>query len=130
MTPIQKADLIQTLKKYRIVVMVGDGVNDTLALSKADISITLSSATDISVDISDVVILNNSLDGIKYSFEISKRTYRFIKQNLFISFIYNIITIPIAVAGYVVPLVAALSMSLSSLIVVANSFRIKNEKKG
>jgi Cu+-exporting ATPase len=130
MTPIQKADLIETLKQDGIVVMVGDGVNDTLALSKADISITLSSATDISVDISDVVILNNSLDGIKYSFEISKRTYRFIKQNLFISFIYNIITIPIAVAGYVVPLVAALSMSLSSLIVVANSFRIKNDKKG
>jgi len=109
--------------------MVGDGLNDSLALSKSDISIVLASGSDISVDLSDVVILNNALLGIVQCFYISNRTYKFIKQNLFISFVYNIITIPIAIAGYVVPLVAALSMSLSSLIVVANSMRIKKENK-
>jgi len=130
MNPIEKADLIVSLKdKGNTVVMVGDGLNDSLALSKADISIVLASGSDISVDLSDVVILNNALHGIQECFYISNRTYKFIKQNLFISFVYNIITIPIAIAGYVVPLVAALSMSLSSLIVVANSMRIKKENK-
>ena len=74
---------------------------------------------------SDVVILNNSLLGVKDSFRISRRTYKFIKQNLAISLVYNTITIPLAVAGFVIPLVAALSMSLSSLLVVGNSMRIK-----
>jgi Cu+-exporting ATPase len=72
-----------------------------------------------------VVILNDSLKGVKDSFLISRRTYKFIKQNLTLSLIYNILTIPIAIAGFVIPLVAALSMSLSSLIVVGNSMRIK-----
>jgi Cu+-exporting ATPase len=127
MNPIDKANLIESLQKDNTVIMVGDGINDTLALSKADISITLASGTDISVDISDIVILNNSLDGIIDSFKISKRTYSFIKQNLFISFVYNIITIPLAIAGYVVPIIAALSMSISSLLVVLNSIRIKKK---
>jgi len=73
--------------------------------------------------------LNNSLKSIEDSFLISKRTFKFIKQNLALSLIYNVITIPIAMAGYVIPLVAALSMSLSSLMVVGNSMRIKIKDK-
>ncbi|MCK5293405.1 MAG: cation-translocating P-type ATPase, partial [Arcobacteraceae bacterium] len=107
---------------------VGDGINDALALSRADISISMGSGADIAIAISDVVILNNSLKGLEKSFYISKRTYGFIKQNLLISLIYNVITIPIALAGFVIPLVAALSMSLSSLLVVGNSVRIKDKK--
>ncbi|MEA2050082.1 MAG: heavy metal translocating P-type ATPase [Campylobacterota bacterium] len=129
MKPIDKANFISELKNQnKIVIMAGDGVNDALALSRADISIAMGNGADISIAISDVVILNDNLDGLKKSFFISKRTYSFIKQNLTISLFYNIITIPIAIAGYVIPLVAALSMSLSSLLVVGNSVRIKKDK--
>ena len=126
LSPIDKSNYIDTLKREgRVVVMVGDGINDTLALSKANIAIAMGSGADVALAISDVVILNNSLHSIQDSFVISRRTFNFIKQNLVISLIYNLVTIPIAMAGYIVPFVAALSMSLSSLLVVGNSMRIK-----
>ncbi|MEA1914750.1 MAG: heavy metal translocating P-type ATPase [Campylobacterota bacterium] len=129
MTPLDKANYINQLKKNdKTVVMAGDGVNDALALSRSDVAIAMGNGADISIAISDVVILNDSLKGLQESFYISKRTFGFIKQNLSISLVYNIITIPIAMAGYVIPLVAALSMSLSSLLVVGNSMRIKKRK--
>jgi len=130
MSPLEKANKVTTLKEEgKTVVMVGDGINDTLALSKADIAIAMGSGADVALAMSDVVVLNNSLKGIKDSFVISRRTYKFIKQNLTISLVYNALTIPLAIAGYVMPLVAALSMSLSSLLVVGNSMRIKNIKE-
>jgi Cu+-exporting ATPase len=126
LTPENKADYIKLLKeKNDIVVMVGDGINDAPALAQADISISMGDGADISIGLSDIVILDNKLQGLIDCFIISKRTYSFIKQNLIISLVYNIITIPLAVFGYVIPLVAAFSMSLSSLIVVLNSLRIK-----
>ena len=126
MSPLDKAELLNSLKEEgKIVVMVGDGINDALALSKADVAIAMGSGADVALAMSDVVVLNDSLRGVKDSFVISRRTYKFIKQNLFLSLVYNVITIPLAMAGYVIPLVAALSMSLSSLIVVGNSMRIK-----
>ena len=125
-TPISKADFINKLKeKDKIVIMVGDGVNDSIALSNADVAIAMGTSADISMEVSDIVLLNSSLTSLKDAFTISKRTYKFIKQNLGISLLYNLITIPFAMFGYVIPLVAALSMSLSSLIVVLNSLRIK-----
>jgi len=129
MSPIAKADYIRSLRESdQKVVMVGDGVNDSLALSRADISIAMGNGADIAIAISDIVILNDQLSGITKSFYISKRTFRFIKQNLTISLVYNIVTIPIAMAGFIIPLVAALSMSLSSLLVVGNSLRINKKK--
>jgi Cu+-exporting ATPase len=128
MTPMDKASLVTSLKEEgKTVVMVGDGINDTLALSKADIAIVMGSGADVALAMSDVVVQNNALLGIRDSFVISRRSYKFIKQNLMISLVYNVITIPLAIAGYVMPLVAALSMSLSSLLVVANSMRIKQK---
>jgi len=112
------------------VVMIGDGINDTLALSRADIAIAMGSGADVALGVSDVVILNNSLKGVEDAFVISRRTYKFIKQNLMLSLVYNVLTIPLAMAGYVMPLVAALSMSLSSLLVVGNSMRIKMKNRG
>ena len=129
MSPINKADYINSLKQSgKTVVMVGDGINDSLALSRANISIAMGNGADIAIAVSDIVILNDKLSGISKSFYISKRTFRFIKQNLMISLIYNIVTIPIAMAGFIIPLVAALSMSLSSLLVVGNSLRIDKKK--
>ena len=126
LSPTDKANYISELKEQgKRVVMVGDGINDALALSKADVAIAMGNGADVALAVSDVVILNNSLKAIEESFMISRRTFQFIKQNLGLSLVYNILTIPIAMAGYVIPLVAALSMSLSSLLVVGNSMRIK-----
>lgn len=124
--PIEKAAYIKELKKEgKTVIMAGDGVNDSVALSSCDVGIAMGNGSDIAIMVSDIVLLDNSLKALKEAFIISKRTYKFIKQNLFISLVYNIITIPLAMFGLVIPLVAALSMSLSSLLVVANSLRIK-----
>ena len=130
LSPVDKADYIDSLTEQgKKVVMVGDGINDALALSKADVAIAMGNGADVALAVSDVVILNDSLKAIEDSFVISRRTFKFIKQNLALSLIYNVITIPVAMAGYVIPLVAALSMSLSSLMVVGNSMRIKLKEK-
>ena len=105
--------------------MVGDGVNDSVAVSSADVAIAMGNSADVSLAISDVVLLNSTLSSLQDAFLISNKTYKFIKQNLGLSILYNMVTIPLAMFGYVIPLVAALSMSLSSLMVVLNSLRIK-----
>ena len=125
-TPVSKAEYIKKLKSEdKVVVMVGDGVNDSVALSNADVAVAMGNSADVSLAVSDIVLLNSSLKSLMDAFIISSRTYKFIKQNLYLSLIYNAITIPLAMAGYVIPLIAALSMSLSSLMVVLNSLRIK-----
>lgn len=125
-TPEDKANYVTQLHKDgKTVVMVGDGVNDVLALAGADIGIVMGSGSDIAVDIGDVVLLNNSLKSLEDTFKISSTTFGLIKQNLLISLIYNSITVPLAIAGFVIPLVAAISMSISSLLVVGNSMRIR-----
>lgn len=112
-------------QKNKIVVMIGDGINDSLALSKSDIGISMGSGSDIAIASSDVVILDDSLYALESAFDISFATYRVIKQNIILSIVYNLLMIPLAVSGFIIPLFAALSMSLSSLLVVANSFRIR-----
>ena len=126
LTPEDKLSYIDKLhKEKKVVVMVGDGINDILALAKADIGIVMGSGSDIAVDVSDVVLLNDSLSSLLDAFKISTTTFNLIKQNFAISLVYNAITIPLAMAGYVIPLIAAISMSFSSLLVVGNSMRIR-----
>lgn len=122
-SPLQKADFVKNLKK---VIMVGDGINDANALSIATVGIAMGNGASISVEKSDVVLMDDSLKSLYEMIIISKKTLKTIKENLAISFFYNAITIPLAVFGYIIPLIAALSMSLSSLAVVLNS--VKNLK--
>ncbi len=124
--PQEKAAVVDAYHdREKIVIMVGDGINDALALSKSDIAIAMGSGADISVEVSDVVLLDDSLTSLALAQSLSQKTYTNIKQNLSISLLYNLITIPLAVMGYVIPLIAALSMSLSSLLVIGNAVRIK-----
>ena len=126
LTPKEKAAFIEVAQKEgHTVVMAGDGVNDILALANANIGIAMGNGSDIAIDVSDVVLLNDSLVSLLESFRISQTTYRLIKQNLGLSLVYNAITIPLAMAGYIIPLIAAISMSVSSLLVVGNSMRIR-----
>ena len=126
LSPKDKADFIKSQKDIgKTVVMVGDGVNDSVALSFSDVAIAMGNGADVSMMVSDVVLLSSKLKSLKDAFIISKKTYKHIKQNLSFSLIYNALTIPIAMAGYIIPLFAALSMSLSSLVVVFNSLRIR-----
>ena len=126
LTPQEKAEFIaQAHNEGHVVIMAGDGVNDLLALANADIGIAMGSGSDIAIEVSDVVLLNDSLTSLAEAHAISRRTYRLIKQNLGLSLVYNSITIPLAIAGYVIPLIAAISMSFSSLLVVGNSMRVR-----
>jgi len=124
--PTDKSDMIQQFQnEKKIVVMVGDGINDALALANANIAIAMGRGADVAINVSDVVLLNEKPQSIDEAYQISRRTFRAVKENLGFSLLYNLVAVPLAVSGHVNPLIAALSMSMSSLIVVGNSMRIK-----
>ena len=130
--PKGKAKKIENLKKAgKNIMMVGDGINDAPSLALADIGVSLERATDIAIDSSDVVIMNNDLSKIVTLLKASRKALKIIKENLFFAFIYNIIMIPVAAgvmysAGILLnPMYAALAMTISSVTVVLNSLRLK-----
>jgi Cu+-exporting ATPase len=127
--PQDKASMIESYHaEGHVVVMVGDGINDAVALASSDIAIAMGNGADIAIGVSDVVLLDEKPASIYESYKLSRRTYGAVKENLGFSLLYNVIAVPLAVMGFVTPLVAALSMSLSSLVVVGNSLRIKRLK--
>ena len=139
--PDGKESVIRTLKEKGKVAMVGDGINDAPALTRADIGIAIGAGTDIAIDAADVVLMKNRLSDVPAAIRLSRATLKNIHENLFWAFIYNVIGIPLAAGVFIKllnwqlnPMFAAAAMSLSSFCVVTNALRlnfidIRNEKK-
>ena len=134
-TPNEKSNIIKKLKdKGKIVMMCGDGINDSPALALSDIGVSVNSGTDIARDSSDVILTKNDLTSIMNLINISKKTIRNIKQNLFWAFFYNSLMIPIAMGVLsgiginINPMIASLAMVLSSFTVILNALRLKKIK--
>ena len=138
-TPQEKALFVENLiKDNKKVMMVGDGINDAIALVKATIGVSINEGCDIAIDSSSVVLMNNNIKNILDLIEISQQSFKIIKQNLFWAFFYNSCMIPIAMGLFkeyglfINPMIASIMMTLSSLCVMFNSLRLRriyNERK-
>lgn len=131
-TPPQKYEILSAAKggNYGPVMMVGDGLNDAPVLAAADIAMAPGTAIDMAQNAADIVFMGENLDPVREAYEVAKRSQILVKQNFVLTIIYNVLVIPMAIAGMVTPMIAAIAMSGSSLVVIANSYRIKiGEKK-
>lgn len=124
-SPFEKAEIIKSSSHPAKTVMVGDGINDAIALTAAGVGIAMREGTDISIESASAVMLRSDLNIIVKIYEISRKSLIIIKENLFWAFSYNLLAVPLAITGLIHPIISAAFMSISSLFVVLNSLRIK-----
>ena len=127
--PLEKIGLVRQWSKTTVVAMVGDGINDAPALTQAQVGISLGNASKIAIDSAEIILTGQEqMKLLVDAFGLSVQTYKTIKQNLFWAFFYNVLAIPVAAIGLLSPMIAALSMAFSDVIVVGNSLRLKRKK--
>lgn len=129
MSPEEKIRAVEKIMgQGDTTVMVGDGINDAPSLIQADVGIAVGSGTDVALESADVIILGEKIYKVKEAYDLARRTLRTIKQNLTMSIIYNVIMVPLAFLGFITPVLAAIAMPISSLLVIGNAARLQKGK--
>lgn len=126
--PDEKLAVIDIYKQKGKTVMIGDGINDAPALTKADVGVSMNDASHIAIQSARVILLNTDLGSVVKFLQISKHTLLTIKQNLFWAFAYNVVAIPIAALGFLNPMLGAFTMAFSDVVVIGNSIRLKSKR--